>query len=282
MELTNAADIRALLSRYGFRFSKALGQNFLIAPWVPKKIAKAAEIGPECGVLEIGPGLGCLTERLAERAAKVLAVELDRSLEAILRETLAGLENVEILFGDALKMDFQKLAGEAFKGLRPLCCANLPYSITTPLLTALLRPRVFQSVTVMVQREVARRICARPGEPEYGAFTVFCNWYALPETLFAVPSNCFMPRPRVDSAVLRFRALETPPAAADETFFFRVVRAAFNQRRKTLVNALTNGLEGVGREKIIEAVSALGLDVRVRGEELGIPEFAALADRLKL
>jgi len=282
MNLTDPKTLKSLLERHGFRFSKALGQNFLIAPWVLRKIAEAAELDKGCGVLEIGPGVGCLTAELAERAGKVVAVELDRALKPVLAETLRGLDNVEVLFADALKTDFPKLTAEKFAGLRPRCCANLPYSVTTPVLTALLEPRVFERVTVMVQREVARRICAKPGTAEYGAFTVFCDWHAAPEMLFDVPPDCFLPRPKVTSAVLRFKALKAPPASVrDEALFFRVVRAAFNQRRKTLENALANGLGGVPKAEIGAAIADLGLDPRVRGETLGVREFAALADRLE-
>jgi len=281
MNLTDTKTLKALLERHGFRFSKSLGQNFLIASWVPEKIAEAAKLDSRCGVLEIGPGVGCLTEQLAARAGKVVAIELDRALKPVLAETLAGVEHAELLFADALKTDFPALAAEKFAGLRPQCCANLPYSVTTPVLTALLKPRVFDRITVMIQREVARRICAKPGTAEYGAFTVFCNWYAVAEALFDVPPDCFFPRPKVCSTVLRLKVLKTPPApAADESFFFRVVRAAFNQRRKTLENALANGLGGVPKEKIAAAIATLGLDARIRGEALGFREFATLADRL--
>jgi len=282
MDLTDTRELKALLEWHGFRFSKSLGQNFLTAPWVPEKIAEAAELDRDCGVLEIGPGVGCLTVALSERAGKVVAIELDRALKPVLGETLAGRENVELVFADALKTDFTGLAAEKFAGFRPVCCANLPYSVTTPILSALLKPRVFESVTVMVQREVARRICAKPGTAEYGAFTVFCNWYAAPEALFDVPPDCFLPRPKVTSTVLRLKALKTPPAPVkDEVFFFRVVRAAFNQRRKTLENALANGLGGISKAEIGAAIAEMNLEARIRGEELGIREFAALTDRLK-
>ena len=214
-----------------------------------------------------------------DRKFNRLLYRMDHELTHPSRYQDTGLGN---LFADALKTDLSALAAEQFAGLRPHCCANLPYSVTTPVLTALLKPRAFDSITVMIQREVARRICAKPGTSEYGAFTVFCNWHAVPEPLFDVPPDCFLPRPKVTSTVLRLKTLKTPPVAVrDEAFFFRVVRAAFNQRRKTLENALSNGLGGIPKAEIGAAIAGLGLEPRVRGEELSFREFAALADRLK-
>ena len=280
MELTNYQEIRLLLARHGFRFSKSLGQNFLIADWVPRRIAESAGLDEETGVLEIGPGVGCLTAELSDRAGKVLAVELDRSLEPVLRETLAGRENIELFFGDALRQDIPLLVSEKFPGLRPVVCANLPYNVTTPLLTALLRPGCFERVTVMIQREVARRICAAPGTSEYGAFGIFVNWHAEAELLFEVPPSCFVPQPKVSSAVIRLTRREKPPVdAADETLLFRVVRAAFNQRRKTLTNALSSGLS-IDRERVAEALRNAGFDTGIRGETLDIGGFAKITDEL--
>ena len=259
MNLTNLADIRALLARHDFRFSKSLGQNFLTAAWVPADIADASGADDRTGVLEVGPGIGCLTEQLAQRAGKVVSVELDERLRPVLAETLAGYENVELVFGDVLALDLPQLVAERFPGLRPVVCANLPYNVTSPLLTAFLTAGCFDTVTVMIQREVARRLCARPGTADYGALTVFVQWHAEPELLFDVPPHCFVPAPKVTSTV---------------------VRAAFNQRRKTLINALSAGVPGCDKTRAAAAVAACGLDARVRGETLSLAQFAALSDAL--
>ena len=281
MNLTNPTELKALLNRHGFRFSKAMGQNFLIAAWVPERIAAEAGIDKGTGVLEVGPGVGCLTHELAGYAGKVVAVELDERLRPVLAETLSDCENTEIVFGDVLKQDLPALAREKFPGLRPVVCANLPYNVTSPLLAAFLDAGCFETVTVMIQREVAKRLCARPGTADYGAFTVYTQWHAEPEILFDVSPGCFLPAPKVTSSVVKLTVRKTPPAAVrDEKLFFAIVRAAFNQRRKTLVNALSAGLNGVSREQIAAAIAACGLDEKIRGEALGIPEFAALADQL--
>ena len=200
--MVNVCDIQVmkpLLSQHGFHFSKAKGQNFLIAPWVPQSIAEQAGVDETAGVLEIGPGIGPLTQQLCLRAGKVCAVEVDTRLQPILKETLAPFSNVEILWGDVLKLDIPKLVAEKFPGLRPMACANLPYYITTPILSALLEAECFESVTVMVQKEVAQRIAAAPGTEDYGAFSVFCQYYTQPELLFDVPPNCFLPQPKVET-----------------------------------------------------------------------------------
>ena len=280
-ELTDIRAIRTLLERHGFHFSRSLGQNFLICDWVPEGITESAGIDESCGVLEIGPGIGCLTARLSERAGKVVAVELDRSLAPVLEETLEGRENVEILFGDVLKQDLRQLAAEKFPGLRPCVCANLPYNITSPVLTALIRAGCFESLTVMVQKEVAERICAAAGTEEYGAFSLFVQWHTLPEFLFEVPPDCFLPQPKVTSAVIHLQKREEPPCAVqDEELLFRVIRAAFGQRRKTLVNALTAGLGSFSKEEIRECILACGFDERIRGEVLKIQEFCSISDKL--
>lgn len=281
MNLTNPTELKALLNRHGFRFSKALGQNFLIASWVPERIAAEAGIDEGTGVLEVGPGVGCLTHELAQYAGKVLAVELDERLRPVLAETLADCENTEVLFGDVLKQNLPKLVAEHFPGLRPVVCANLPYNVTSPLLTAFLEAGCFETVTVMIQREVAKRLCARPGTADYGAFTVFTQWHAEPEILFDVAPGCFLPAPKVTSSVVQLTVRKAPPVAvASEKRFFAVVRAAFNQRRKTLLNALSSGLNGFTKEQIVQAIADCGLDEKVRGEALGIAEFARLSDQL--
>ena len=283
MDLCNQSDIKALLARHGFRFSKRMGQNFLIQSWVPREIARASGADKGCGVLEIGPGIGPLTVQLSALAGKVAAVELDRSLLPILAETLATCGNVTVIPGDAMKLDLAALAAEQFPGLTPMACANLPYNITTPVLTALIQAGCFQAITVMIQREVALRICAQPGSPDYGAFSVFCQYHTQPELLFQVPPECFLPAPKVTSAVLRLLPRPEPPQSlVEESLFFRVVRAAFAQRRKTLLNALSATLGGtLGKEELRQALQGAGLDPNVRGERLGIAEFAALAANLR-
>ena len=276
MDLCNIRDIRALLGRHGFHFSKSMGQNFLIESWVPRDIAKASGADETCGVIEVGPGIGPLTVQLAGRARKVVAVELDRTLVPVLAETLAEHPNVEVVPGDVMKLDLAALAAEKLPGLTPMVCANLPYNITTPVITAFLETHVFSAITVMIQREVARRICAGPGSPDYGAFSVFCQYYAEPELLFDVPPECFLPAPKVTSSVIRLIPRPSPPQAlVDDQTFFRVVRAAFAQRRKTLINSLSSS--GYDKSMARSALAACGLPETVRGERLGIPEFAALA-----
>ena len=281
MDLCNITEIKALLARHGFHFSKAKGQNFLTAAWVPERIAEEAGVDETCGVLEVGPGIGPLTKQLCRRAGKVVAVEVDTSLQPLLAETMAGCDNLEILFRDILKTDIPALVREEFAGLRPMACANLPYYITTPILAALLESRSFSSVTVMVQKEVAQRICAPAGKSEYGAFSVFCQYYAEPRLLFDVPPSCFIPQPKVTSAVLTLPVRSAPPCdVADEKLFFRVVRASFAQRRKTLLNALSSGFSELSKAELAEIIEACGLAPTVRGETLDIPAFAAIANAL--
>ena len=281
MNLTDSKEIQALLARHRFRFSKAMGQNFLIASWVPEDIAASAGLDADVGVLEIGPGIGCLTRELSKRAGKVLSVELDRSLQPILAETLRGCDNVEVLFGDVLKQDLPRLLDECLPGLRHKVCANLPYNVTSPVLTALIESRCFESITVMIQREVAKRICAGPGTADYGAFGLFVQWHMETELLFEVPPSCFLPQPKVTSAVIRLTRRAAPPAEVrDEALLFRLIRASFNQRRKTLVNALSSQVPGVDKAMAERALEELGLDPRVRGEVLDLAAFARLADKI--
>lgn len=281
MDLCNISDIKALLGRHGFHFSKSMGQNFLIASWVPEDMVAGAGVTRENGVLEIGPGIGPLTVRLSGAAAKVVAVELDRALLPVLAETLAGRDNVQVVPGDILKLDLAALVEREFSGLVPMACANLPYNITTPVLTALIDSGLFSAITVMIQREVAARICAAPGTSDYGAFSVYCQYHTLPELLFDVPPECFVPAPKVTSSVIRLTPRPAPPVEVDQKRFFQVVKAAFGQRRKTLLNALSAGLGDCGdKERLRAAVAACGLPPDVRGERLGIPEFAALTRAL--
>ena len=280
MNLTDYNEIRALLTRHGFRFSKSLGQNFLTAAWVPERIAEEAGLDESTGVVEIGPGVGCLTAELARRAGRVAAIELDKALLPVLKETLRDFDNVSVVPGDAARMDLRALAGEKLPGLRPVVCANLPYNVTSPLLTALIEAGCFETITVMIQREVARRICAGPGSPDYGAFGLFVQWHCGTELLFDVPPSCFVPQPKVTSSVIRLTRREAPPLPVkDEALLMRVIRAAFNQRRKTLVNALSSGL-GLGKDELEAILRDLGLDPRVRGEALDISAFAAVSDKI--
>ena len=281
MDLCNINEIKALLARHGFHFSKAKGQNFLTQSWVPQNIVLESGVDETCGVLEVGPGIGPLTQQLCKNAKKVVAVEVDRSLQPVLAETMAGNENLEIIFGDILKTDIAALVLEEFAGLRPMACANLPYYITTPVLAALLESRAFEAVTVMVQKEVAQRICARAGTADYSAFTVFCQYYAVSELLFDVPPSCFIPQPKVTSAVLKLTMRkESVCEIKSEAMFFKVVRAAFAQRRKTLLNALSSGLSQFDKPALAAVIEDCGFAPTVRGETLDIPGFAAIANAL--
>ena len=282
MDLCNINEIKALLARHGFRFSKSMGQNFLIADWVPQDIAADSGAGAGTGGLEVGPGIGPLTRQLAGQADKVVSVELDRSLLPILAETLADCPNAEVVPGDILKTDIPALAGEKFQGMTPIACANLPYNITTPAITALIEAGCFASITVMIQREVAQRICARPGSKDYGAFSVYCQYYTAPELLFEVPPDCFIPAPKVTSAVVRLVPRPAPAEVDDPEHFFRVVRAAFALRRKTLLNSLSANLGGqYTKETLSQAIAACSLPADIRGERLSIPQFAQLSRRLR-
>ncbi|MGI5984419.1 MAG: 16S rRNA (adenine(1518)-N(6)/adenine(1519)-N(6))-dimethyltransferase RsmA [Oscillospiraceae bacterium] len=281
MDLCDISQIKSLLMRHGFRFSKSMGQNFLTSAWVPEQIAEEAGLDGQTGVLEVGPGIGCLTVQLAKLAGKVVAVELDNALKPVLSETLADCENAEVLFGDVLKMDINEIVERHFQGMKPAVCANLPYNITSPLISAFIEAGCFESMTLMVQREVAKRICADAGTSDYGAFTVYTNWYTEPEILFDVSPDCFIPQPKVWSSVIKLTVRKTPPAqVADEKLFFSVVRAAFNQRRKTLLNALSSGLTGYSKEKLHEAIVSCGFDEKIRGETLDISGFAAVANKI--
>ena len=281
IEVCNINVMKPLLAEHGFHFSKAKGQNFLIAPWVPRSIAEDAGVDETAGVLEIGPGIGPLTQQLCLRAGKVCAVEVDQRLKPILELTVGEFDNLEILWNDVLKLDVPALVQEKFPGLRPMACANLPYYITSPILTALLEAECFESVTVMVQKEVAERIAAKPGTADYSAFTVFCQFYAEPELLFDVPAHCFLPQPKVTSAVIQLKVRSNRPwEILDQGIFFRTVRASFAMRRKKLSNGLASGFPELGKQGAAEVISACGFDENVRGETLGIPEFAKLANEI--
>ncbi|MCL2391452.1 MAG: 16S rRNA (adenine(1518)-N(6)/adenine(1519)-N(6))-dimethyltransferase RsmA [Oscillospiraceae bacterium] len=272
--------VRDLLDRHGFKFSKALGQNFLIDANIPEKIVRLSGIDETCTVVEVGPGIGALTMQLCRASGKVIAVELDDRLLPILSDTLAKYKNVEVVSGDILKLDMNKLIGARFDGLRYAVCANLPYNITSPALITLINTNIFEQLTVMVQREVAWRMCATPGSADYSAFSVFINYHTEPEILFDVPPECFMPRPKVHSSVVMLKTRKErllPPE--EESRFFKVVRAAFGQRRKTLANALHAAFGSVmTKSDIIDAIEKCGFDPRIRGETLGIESFIKLAE----
>ena len=280
MNLCDINQIKSLLARHGFRFSKSMGQNFLIADWVPREIAKASGAHPDTGVLEIGPGIGCLTQELAGRAGKVVSVELDKALLPILEETLAGRDNVEIVPGDILKLDIRQMTRDMPWLSGFAACANLPYNITTPAITALIEAQCFFAITVMIQKEVAQRICAQPGTKDYGTFSVFCQYYTAPELLFEVPPDCFLPAPKVTSAVVRMVPRPVPAEVDDPDHFFRVVKAAFALRRKTLLNSLAANLDRP-REDILRALEACGVPPDTRGERLSSPQFAQLSKALR-
>ena len=282
--MINVCDIqimKPLLAEHGFHFSKAKGQNFLTQKWVPESIAIQSGVDSAAGVLEIGPGIGPLTQQLALRAGKVCAVELDKRLAPILKQTVGQFENLEIIWDDVLNLDIPALVAEKFSGLRPMACANLPYYITSPILTALLEAECFDAVTVMVQKEVAQRIAAQPGSADYSAFTVFCQYYAEPEILFDVPAHCFMPQPKVTSAVITLRTRQEKPwNVEDESVFFRTVRASFAMRRKKLANGLSAGFSELGKAGAAEVIAACGFPENVRGETLSIADFAKLSNEI--
>ncbi len=273
--------MKPLLAQHGFHFSKAKGQNFLIAAWVPQNIAQYAGVDKTAGVLEIGPGIGPLTQQLCLRAKKVCAVELDRRLAPILRETVGEFDNLEIIWDDVLNLDIARFVRQQFQGLRPMACANLPYYITSPILSALLEAECFDSVTVMVQKEVAQRIEAKPGTADYSAFSVFCQYYAEPEILFDVPAHCFLPQPKVTSAVIQLKIRRQRPwEIADERIFFRTVKASFAMRRKKLSNGLAAGFSELGKTGAAQVIAAAGFPENVRGETLSIEQFAMLSNEI--
>ena len=281
--LGNAQNTIAVLQKYNFVFQKKFGQNFLIDTHVLDKIIRSAEITKDDFVLEIGPGIGTMTQYLACAARKVVAVEIDRALIPILEDTLEGYDNVTVINDDVLKVDIAKLAEEQNGGKPIKVVANLPYYITTPIIMGLFEKRVpVKSITVMVQKEVADRMQTGPGSKDYGALSLAVQYYAKPYIVANVPPNCFMPRPKVGSAVIRLDRFEKPPVEVkDENQMFRIIRASFNQRRKTLANGLRNSAElDFTKEKIEKAIETLGKGPSVRGEALTLEEFAKLSDAL--
>lgn len=280
--LSDPSAIKALLASHGFTFSKSLGQNFLINPSVCPRMAEECGAAPGVGVLEVGPGIGVLTVELAKRAEKVVSVELDKRLLPVLEETLAPYNNVKVVNDDILKVDLQKLLREEFPGMKVVVCANLPYYITSPVIMRLLEERLpIAGLTVMVQKEAAQRLCAQPGKRECGAVSVAVQYYAEPRVLFQVSRGSFLPPPNVDSSVIR---LDVRPEAAidipNEKKFFALVKAAFGQRRKTILNAIAAGLS-VPKERIAAACDAAGIAQNARAEQLTMEQFAALSRALE-
>ena len=281
IDLSNPAVVRGILERHGLRLSKGLGQNFLINPTVCPRMAEASGAAETGGVLEIGPGIGVLTRELARVSRKVVAVELDQRLLPVLGETLGDCPNVELVQGDIMKLDLHRLVREKFEGNRICVCANLPYYITSPVVMSLLESGLpLSSVTVMVQREAAQRLCAPPGGRACGAVSVSVHYHSQPQILFGVSRGSFLPPPRVESAVIRFQMREEPPVAVDsEAMLFRVARAAFSQRRKTAANAISAGLN-LPKEQVAGVLEAIGAGAAARAEQLTLEQLAALANTL--
>ncbi len=280
--LSDISVIKSVLSRHGFTFSKALGQNFIINPGVCPRIAEEGGAGEGVGVLEIGAGIGVLTAELAKRASKVVCVELDTRLLPVLDETLGEFDNVKIINGDILKVDLHRILEDEFGNMPVVVCANLPYYITSPVIMRLLESRLkIDSVTVMVQKEAAVRLCADVGSRDSGAVTVAVNYYAEAQKLFDVSRGSFMPSPNVDSAVIRLDILKNPPIeVSDEKFFFSMVKAAFSQRRKTASNGISAGM-GISKPTVIEAIEAADLSPIVRAEALTMEQLGRLCEELK-
>ena len=280
-QLSNISNIKGILARHGFTFSKSLGQNFLVNPTVCPRMALESGADKGMGVIEIGQGIGVLTCELAKRADKVVAIELDKRLLPVLDETLRDFDNIKVINGDVLKTDLKKLIDEEFRGMPVCVCANLPYYITSPVIMKLLEERLpVEAITVMVQKEAALRICAEAGTRQCGAVTIAVRYYAQPRVLFSVSAGSFMPAPKVDSAVIRLQLHnETPFKAADETLFFKVVKSAFAQRRKTLPNALSAGLS-LDKNTINNMLNKAGIPLSSRAEQLSMEQFKQIADCL--
>lgn len=279
--LSDISVIRRVMEKHGFNFSKALGQNFLINPTVCPRMAEMCGADENTGVIEVGAGVGVLTAELAKRAKKVVCIELDTRLLPVLDETLAEFDNIEIINADVMKTDLKALIEEKFQGMKVVVCANLPYYITSPVITLLLESNLpIEAVTVMIQREAADRLCTPVGSRDSGAITVCTNYYAVPETLFHVSRGSFMPAPNVDSTVIRLNIRKKPAVTvSDEKKFFKMVKAAFAQRRKTAVNSIASGMS-LPKDKVAEAITAAGLDVNVRAEKLSMQELADICENL--
>ena len=279
--LSDIGTIKDILHRHGFTFSKALGQNFLINPSVCPRMAELSGAGEGVGVIEIGPGIGVLTNELCQLADKVVAVELDKRLIPVLGETLAEYDNFKVINADVLELDLNRLIEDEFSGMEVVICANLPYYITSPVIMKLLEDKLpVTAITVMVQKEAAQRICAPVGSRESGAVTVSVNYYAEPSLQFYVSAGSFMPAPKVDSAVIRLNVRKEPPVKTDEKKFFRVVKAAFSQRRKVISNSFSSGLK-MSKDEINGVLSAANVPPNARAEKLSLEDFAAIAGNLR-
>lgn len=280
MKLTSPTDIRSLMEESGLSFNKSFGQNFLISDSIVDRIATECGASEEDGILEIGPGIGSLTEKLCEKYGKVVSVEIDKGLIPVLDKTVGHFENLTVINNDILKVDLQALVSEHFSGREITVCANLPYYITTPILMFLLESGIrFKAITVMVQKEVAERLASAPGCSLYGAVTASINRYGTVVRRFTVPAGNFLPAPKVDSSVISILPYEVRPyCVKDEAMLSKVISAAFSQRRKTLVNSLNTEFSHLGKEKIAECVASCGFDLNIRGEKLGITDFAKLSD----
>ena len=279
--LSDIGTIKNILSRHGFTFSKSLGQNFLINPSVCPRMAELSGAGKGVGVIEIGPGIGVLTNELCKIADRVVAIELDKRLLPVLKETLAEYDNLKVINADVLEINLHKLIEDEFSGMEIIVCANLPYYITSPVIMKLLEEKLpISAITVMVQKEAAQRICAEVGSRQSGAVTVSINYYAKPEMLFPVSAGSFMPAPKVDSAVIRLNVLSEPPVKVnDEKKFFSVVKASFAQRRKVISNSLSSGLS-LSKEKTAEILEKAGVLLNARAEKLSLQDFADIANNL--
>ena len=280
MNLCDRRTIEELLTRHGFRFAKSMGQNFLIEGWVPRDTAEVCGADEHCGVLEIGPGIGPLTQQLCRRAGKVVSIELDERLYDVLRETMGEFPNFTLVKGDAMAVDFPALVAQHFGGLRPLLCANLPYNITTPVLEKCILSRCFDSITVLIQKEAAERICAKAGSPDYSVFSLQMQYYTDPQIMFEVEPECFFPAPKVTSAVLHCPVRKTTPVeVVSEQALWRTVKGGFALRRKTLANSLQSAYP-YSKEQLTEVIVSCGLSPTVRGEKLTLEDYARLTNAL--
>ena len=280
MDLCDRRTIEELLTRHGFRFAKSMGQNFLIEGWVPRDTAAICGADESCGVLEIGPGIGPLTQQLCRRAGKVVSIELDQRLYDVLGETMGEFPNFTLVKGDAMAVDFPTLVAQHFGGLRPLLCANLPYNITTPVLEKCIFSRCFDSITVLIQKEAAERICAKAGSPDYSVFSLQMQYYTDPQIMFEVEPECFFPAPKVTSAVLHCPVRKTPPVeVVSEQALWRTVKGGFALRRKTLANSLQSAYP-YSKEQLTEVIVSCGLSPTVRGEKLTLEDYARLTNAL--
>lgn len=280
MDLYDRRTIEELLTRHGFRFAKSMGQNFLIESWVPRDTAEVCGADEHCGVLEIGPGIGPLTQQLCRRAGKVVSIELDERLYDVLGETMGEFDNFTLVKGDAMAVDFPALVDQHFDGLRPLLCANLPYNITTPVLEKCILSRCFDSITVLIQKEAAERICAKAGSPDYSVFSLQMQYYTDPQIMFEVEPECFFPAPKVTSAVLHCPVRKTTPVeVVSEQALWRTVKGGFALRRKTLANSLQSAYP-YSKEQLTEVIVSCGLAPTVRGEKLTLEDYARLTNAL--